>query len=461
MKKIRILSLVIAAITLLTLCACNPGGNTPAQSSADPAETTATPTEQTSASTTQAPETTKKPETTKAPEISTEPEQTYATPATVDGVYQLSTIDDLFWFMEDGPRDGKYALTNDIVFNDVANIAEWSIENQPKNVWNPIGNTFAPFSGSFNGNGHTITGLYVLGAGNVGMFGACTNAVIENIIIASGRVLSTDSNTGAFIGTYDGTDNVLRNCVNNADVYGYAYVGGLVGKYISYPGSNILIENCVNRGSVTGSKPAAAVYVGGIIPAVIGAQVKNCANFGTIMAGLLDNPLYETSGCALVGGIGGVMGGSKSENDLISNCYNAGTVISCNYGLNSNKGTAAAGGIIGRMNGTTDVCKIENCYSTGNVYTLSAESLQVSATCVTKSGVDYASNVYTSGKVLVWKTEAENPNAQIPACGSPEVNTGIGAVSAMNLDPLVWTDSLDGAPILSSIPAEYQLPLSN
>ena len=128
MKNIRILSLVIAAITLLTLCACNPGG-TPAQSSADPAETTATPTEQTSASTTQAPETTKNPETTKAPEISTEPEQTYATPATVDGVYQLSTIDDLFWFMEDGPRDGKYALTNDIVFNDVANIAEWSIEN--------------------------------------------------------------------------------------------------------------------------------------------------------------------------------------------------------------------------------------------------------------------------------------------------------------------------------------------
>ena len=141
--------------------------------------------------------------------------------------------------------------------------------------------------------------------------------------------------------------------------------------------------------------------------------------------------------------------------------YNAGTVISCNYGLNSNKGTAAAGGIIGRMNGTADVCKIENCYSTGNVYTLSAESLQVSATCVTKSGVDYANNVYTSGKVLVWKTEAENPNAQIPACGSPEVNTGIGAVSAMNLDPLVWTDSLDGAPILSSISAEYQLPLSN
>ncbi|MDD6260980.1 MAG: hypothetical protein PUA74_07855 [Clostridiales bacterium] len=144
MKKIRILSLVIAAITLLTLCACNPGGNTPAQSSADPAETTATPPEQTSASTTKAPETTKKPETTKAPEISTEPEQTYATPATVDGVYQLSTVDDLFWFMEDGPRDGKYALVNDIVFNDVANIAEWSIENQPKNVWNPIGNTFAP-----------------------------------------------------------------------------------------------------------------------------------------------------------------------------------------------------------------------------------------------------------------------------------------------------------------------------
>lgn len=59
-------------------------------------------------------------------------------------------------------------------------------------------------------------------------------------------------------------------------------------------------------------------------------------------------------------------------------------------------------------------CTIKNCYSTGNVYTLTADSKELSASCSTKSGDDYAENVYASGKVLVWNTETENKNATVP-----------------------------------------------
>lgn len=460
MKKVRILSVLIAVITLLTLCACKPEGGDPAQSSGNSVQTTSSDGTTASNHTTSKPEPTKAPDTSaEKPESSAQPEQTFATPAVVDGVYQLSTLDDLFWFMKDGPRDGKYALVSDIVFNDTANMAEWSIEKQPENKWNPVGMEDTPFTGTFNGNNHKISGLYILGAGNVGLFGVCSGATIENIIIESGIVYSTGSKNGAFIGAYDGESNVIRNCVNCANVFGSTYVGGIVGSYAKNP-SYITVENCVNRGNVTGTKATNAIYAGGIIASAIGTQIKSCANLGTVMAGNVNEPdTYSSSGCALVGGIAAVMGGSQTTEDLISNCYNAGVVISCNAGANS--GTAAAGGIVGRMNGTNETCKIENCYSTANVYTLSADSVQVSATCATKKDNDYVTNTYTNGKVLVWNTTTENTNAFTPSCKPGPVGSGIGAVSAMNFDPLVWTDTPDREPILSAVPAEYQTPIAN
>lgn len=453
----KILAVVLVLAMLAALCACNNGGGsdvtTPADTTKAPAEpdktelTDAPTSPVTEAPKTEAPATTAAPETTAAPAVEA--------PKQIDGVYQISTADELMWVSEHGPSDGKYVLTADIEFNPTEGYENWSIENQPKNVLIPIGNSVIPFTGSFDGAGHTIIGLYVFGASFTGLFGFINGAVIENIVIGKGLICATDSNTGAIVGGFDGEGNIIRGCVNYANVIGNAYVGGIAGKYNSSASARLTIENCANHGNVTATKKAHALYVGGIIPAVVGVQVKSCANFGNVYAGIVGDDDYTTKGCAILGGIAGVMSGSGGDASVID-CYNKGDVISCNAGANN--GTSAAAGIVGRMNAAGDGinCVVKNCFSTGNVYTMAAESRELSASCSTKTGDDYAENVYTSGKVLIWNTETENTNATVPACGAPEVNIGIGASIAMSFDSGVWEDTADGTPILKSILAEHQ-----
>lgn len=462
MKTTRILAIVIALSMLAVLCACNGGGSGNVTTPADDKTSAATP-ESTGAPATDAPTApvTDAPTqpATDAPATSAEPVETDAPipePAQVNGVYQIASADDLLWVSTKGPLDGKYLLTADIEFNLTEGYEKWTIENTPKNTMTPIGNSVVPFSGTFDGGGHLITGLFVYGAGETGLFGFINGATIENLIIGEGLICSTDSNVGAFVGKFDGENNVIRNCINYANVTGNAYVGGIAGKYNSSASARLVIENCINHGNVTATKKSHALYVGGIIPAVVGVHVKSCANFGTVSAGIVGDASYAEKGCAILGGITGVMSGNGGDASIID-CYNKGDVISCNAGANS--GTSAAAGIVGRMNTAGDsgaTCVIKNCYSTGNVYTMSADSKELSASCSTKSGDDYAENVYASGRVLIWNTETENTNTFTPACGAPEVNTGFGATTAMNLDPEVWVDTADSTPILKSMSPAHQ-----
>lgn len=458
MKTKRIFAVTLVLAMLAVLCACNTTGS--GDGSSTPAATTPAPAASSSDVVTDAPTSpvTEKPAT-EAPAVSTAPETTAApaieAPAQIDGVYQIGSVDDLMWISSNGPRDGKYVLTADIEFNLTEGYEKWSIDNQPKNAFVPIGNQVIPFTGSFDGAGHVITGLYVFGPEFTGMFGYINGAVIENLVIGEGLICSADSNVGAFFGGFDGEGNIIRGCVNYANVIGNAYVGGIAGKYASSASARLTIENCVNHGNVTATKKSHALYVGGIIPAIVGVQVKSCANFGTVSAGIVGDASYAEKGCAIIGGIAGVMSGSGGDASVID-CYNKGDVISCNAGANN--GTSAIAGIIGRMNSAPDgfTCVIKNCYSTGNVYVMSPDSRELSASCSTKSGDDYAENVYASGKVLIWNTETENTNATVPACGAPEVNIGIGASTAMNFGSDAWEDTMDNTPILKGISAAHQ-----
>lgn len=456
MKKTRLFAVVLAAVMLVALASCGKTGDndvtTPASTTAG-TKTDAPTSPSTTAPTSPATDAPK----TDAPQT-TEPAPETKAPAQIDGVYQIGTVDDLIWLSAAGPRDGKYVLTADIAFNPTDDVDKWTTENKPQNTITPIGSSAAPFTGSFNGAGHTISGLYVFGVGETGLFGYINGATIENLIIGKGLVCSYDSNIGSVVGVFNGEGNVIRGCVNYANVTGNAYVGGIAGKYNSSSTARLTIENCANHGNVTATKKSNALYVGGIIPAVVGVQLKSCANFGTVSAGVVGDDSYAASGCAIIGGITGVMSGSGGDASIID-CYNKGNVISCNSGANN--GTSAAAGIVGRMNAANGAAgTIKNCYSTGNVYTLTADSKELSASCSTKSGDDYAENVYASGKVLVWNTETENKNATVPACGAPEVSLGTGACDAMNLGTDAWSDASDNTPILKGIPAEHQISAS-
>lgn len=168
--------------------------------------------------------------------------------------------------------------------------------------WEPISNVAFPadaFAGTFDGNGHTISGL----SGSNGLFGFVNGATIRNLKV-EGTISSTSANVGGIVGkTQTGTK--IENCAFTGSVLSTstgktAGVGGIVGKVNT---GSLTITNCYNTANVTSSKNA-----GGILgySGAAGTKIENCFNTGTI------------SGTYASGGIVGSMTSSKSS---ISNCY--------------------------------------------------------------------------------------------------------------------------------------------
>jgi len=121
--------------------------------------------------------------------------------------------------------------------------------------WLPIGDSSAPFSTIFNGNGYTINNLVINrpGSSHVGLFAYTKDAIVENMAIAGPHSsIAGYRYVGALIGKAFG-ENQIRNILITAQVTGHLSVGGLVGDvYTSIPDSQTQISNSVVSGSVTG-----------------------------------------------------------------------------------------------------------------------------------------------------------------------------------------------------------------
>ena len=169
--------------------------------------------------------------------------------------YAISTPEQLAGFAQlvtdaahpDRFRGVMISLTNDIVLNDTANWENWRAK-PPKNTWEPIGKEgspvsgYCPFAGVFNGNGHTISGMYVNEMENQsrkrkegGLFCYISGAVVVNLKIEKCVVISERGTAGALAGMSEKSyiDGVE---VKNAKIYApYANycqggpVGGIIG----------------------------------------------------------------------------------------------------------------------------------------------------------------------------------------------------------------------------------------
>ena len=247
--------------------------------------------------------------------------------------YEISTTDQLETFRdlvngEDGQTadpDAHAKLMNDIDLKDVCGLA--LDDGQPVS-WIPIGTSSNEYSGNFNGNGHTISGLYIYNstAGYQGLFGYVSGSgKIENLSV-SGSV-SGNNNVGGVVGLNGGS---VEDCDFTGSVSGKIDVGGVVGD------NEGRVENCHNAGEVSGND-----YVGGVVGHNSGT-VENCYNTGNI------------SGNA----VGGVVGWNASGAN-VENCYNTGTVTGTDSG-DSNQ----VGGVVGynRSGGS-----VTNSYNTGKV----------------------------------------------------------------------------------------------
>ena len=162
-----------------------------------------------------------------------------------------------------------------------------------------------PYQGSFDGQGHTVTGLNV-SAQYAGLFGVIQDAEIKNVIVQGTVTSSNASNgdAGGIVGRAIGTANTITNCGNEANVSGGSNVGGILGNSQNW-NTVVKITGCYNTGSISAKDRAA-----GIIGRYNGSnpEIVNCYNTGAITS---EN--YAT----------GIYAGSSSK---ISNCYTTGTI---------------------------------------------------------------------------------------------------------------------------------------
>lgn len=167
------------------------------------------------------------------------------------------------------------------------------------NIWVPIGSNGNAYTGTFNGNGHVVTGLRSpLNSEHMGMFGATNGATISDLVAQANFAGGNMRSVGTVIGTMDG--GTLSNVEAAGTLTGTnttAYMGGLVGEVL-----NGTIHSSFGVNTITGG--SSTTYVGGLVGANRGDLYNSYSN-----------AVLNSNG--IVGGLVGMNFGN------IENCYNA------------------------------------------------------------------------------------------------------------------------------------------
>ncbi len=192
----------------------------------------------------------------------------------------------------------------------------------------------ASIKGTFDGDGHTISGINMSGTGNVGLFAQSLGATIKNLTI-DGAVQGTSTNVAGLVGRVTPPLAVI-DCTNSVDVTNTAKasantnVGGFIGACVASSDSTISLTNCVNEGNITngGARSGGLVGYFTISARLVNINIVNCKNTGAVAAsqaagGLVGNAQIMRS-----------LAGSKFT---MQDCVNEGAVTAS---------IATAGGIV-------------------------------------------------------------------------------------------------------------------
>ena len=191
--------------------------------------------------------------------------ETLTEPAQEGNVYQIGTGAELAWFAND-VNAGHYSIKGALTAN--INLGDYD--------WTPIGGATAAkaFQGQFDGQGYTVSGLYINNTATYqGFFGYTKGATIENVTV-SGSV-TTSGNYAAGVAAYANA-STLKNCDNLAVVHGKQYTAGVV----CYASGAAHIDGCANFGDVTGTGSFTSGVVANAASATV--EITDCANYGHI-----------------------------------------------------------------------------------------------------------------------------------------------------------------------------------
>jgi hypothetical protein len=244
---------------------------------------------------------------------------------------KISSFEDLrkIGTADDFPLDGSYELTADI-----------DASSSRVLVFLPIGTSINPFTGTFDGREHNISGLYINRPtlDGVGLFGYARNAEIKGVRLDIEHMVGK-LNVGALVGLAEYTE--ITGCSSTGYVNGFASIGGLVGSAFA-----TIINECFSSCEClsTGYRSVSCSWssIGGLVGHAEGYSAIACSYASGDVIGTGNN----------VGGLLGFAGGVD-----ISKCYSTGNA----------KGRYDVGGFVGNIAGTMGQNFISNCYSTGNV----------------------------------------------------------------------------------------------
>ena len=252
--------------------------------------------------------------------------------------------------------------------------------------WTPIGTSaHNSYKGTFDGGGHTITGLTVTtNDENVGLFGHLNRAgTVKNVVMEGIQITSNQINGGSIGGVVGFSWGTIENCSVSGSVSGTVYVGGVVGA--QWGGS---ITGCSSSATVKGM-----VDVGGVVGQVNGTTITLTACYATGNVTLEIDPEKNISG----GGLVGFNGGSS----LLA-CYATGNVTS----TGSSTGKVHIGGFLGDNYTTVTACYWKNNHEQSTGYNDKAtEATKVDGTEVTWQKAVDAMNTALQNAGSEWRYE--------------------------------------------------------
>ncbi len=262
-------------------------------------------------------------------------------------------------------------LTADLAMNDTTNWTKWDRNNAPKNTFTPIGKSgnvvggYYPFCGIFNGNGHTISGLYINSPYAAGLFGFVYCGGVTSVILKESVIIGYDNGkgkgvyAGSIAGILDG--GVISQCEHNCIIHCYGKMNMASGSREAFGGGIVGSMHPENMTTIiAGITIEAILGAGGLIANPVlfndgsGSPIKESGIFNCISSGTV-NVHSGTTG--YVGGIAG-----QGDIGIIKNCVAWGN-LKQEYGkssLGSNIGIFKFGRILGK----TVNCRMVNCYYT-------------------------------------------------------------------------------------------------
>ena len=229
--------------------------------------------------------------------------------------------------------------------------------------WTPIGSKEDKiyFTGTFDGNNKTISGLNIASGDYVSLFGAIKDATVKNLTVKGS--VNGENGAGIVARMESGT---IENCVSYVNVSSSGKAGGIV---CLTNNGGCIISGCENYGTVDGAGTETVGGVGGIVAyANPNTTISDCKNFGDI-------------GSAADTRSGGIVGYGCTAGSSISNCVNSGNIIASQnaggiVGITTgawdvtactNNGAISCGVYAGGIAGSVQNGKVENCKNTASV----------------------------------------------------------------------------------------------